>query len=263
MDVDAYRQRIHHSGPITPNAETLRALQVAHLRTVPFENLSIHAGEPIVLNDEALFEKIVGNRRGGFCYEANGLFAALLRALGFEVSMLSAGVAKPTSHSTSEMEDVAFGPEFDHMTLLVTPPQPQAQRWLVDVGFGDSFLEPLLLDEVGEQVQGKEAFRILRDNRHLVLSRRSDNESIWKPQYRFTLQPHTYAAYEEMCRYHQTSPESHFTKARICSRATEDGRITLSDMRFITTSGRLRNERTLTSQEEYDRILRERFGIVM
>ena len=74
-------------------AETLRALQVAHLLTVPFENLSIHAGQPIVLQDEALFTKIVTKRRGGFCYEANGLFAALLRALGFDVIMLSAGVA--------------------------------------------------------------------------------------------------------------------------------------------------------------------------
>ena len=95
MNIQAYLERINYSGSIAPTAETLRKLQVAHLLTVPFENLSIHAGEPIILEDEDLFTKIVEKRRGGFCYEANGLFAALLRALGFNVAMLAAGVANP------------------------------------------------------------------------------------------------------------------------------------------------------------------------
>ena len=140
MNIEAYLKRIHYNGSLVPNAETLRALQVAHLRAVPFENLSIHAGEPIVLEQDALFTKIVEHRRGGFCYEANGLFAGLLRALGFEVAMLAAGVAT---------RDGEFGPDFDHMTLMVT----LGRRWLVDVGFGESFLEPLLLDSREEQVQ--------------------------------------------------------------------------------------------------------------
>jgi N-hydroxyarylamine O-acetyltransferase len=218
---------------------------------VPFENLSIHAGEPIVLEEEALFRKIVERRRGGFCYEVNGLFAGLLRALGFDVAMLAAEVGRAAG---------GFGPNFDHMVLMVT----LADRWLVDVGFGDSFLEPLLLDARTEQVQGASSFRIVDDNSHLILLRRNDGGD-WKPQYRFTLQPYTFADYEEMCRFHQTSPDSHFTKGRICSLPTEDGRLTLSDMRLITTSTaqQSRDERTLTSAEEYDRILRDQFGIVM
>src|SRR5688500_12747402 len=136
MDIDAYLERINYRGPLEPTAETLRGLQVAHLLAVPFENLSIHAGEPIVLDDEALFDKVVARRRGGFCYELNGLFAALLRALGFEVEMLAAAVARSTGE---------FGRDFDHMTLLVN----LKQRWIADVGFGDSFIEPLLLDEPG------------------------------------------------------------------------------------------------------------------
>lgn len=252
MNIEAYLARINYHGTLAPTAETLRALQVAHLLTVPFENLSIHAHEPIVLADEALFTKIVTHRRGGFCYEANGLFAALLRALGFHVTMLSAGVAKP---------DGGFSPDFDHMTLLVT----LAERWLVDVGFGDSFLEPLRLDERGAQVQGRRAYRIAPDGAHLILMQRDQTAAEWQPQYRFTLQPHEYADYAEMCRYHQTSPESHFTRARICSRATDDGRITLSEMRLITTSahGAQRQERTLTSQAEYAAVLRAHFGIIM
>jgi N-hydroxyarylamine O-acetyltransferase len=302
LNIKAYLERINYNGSLAPTAETLRALQVAHLLTVPFENLSIHAGQPIVLEDGALFTKIVENRRGGFCYEANGLFAALLRALGFEVAMLSAQVANAEGE---------FGPEFDHMTLMVK----LEQRWLVDVGFGDSFLEPLLLDERGEQVQGNRAYRILSEGNYSKLMRRdekpqshsfeshSDEQAIaqrksargregglapagqpahnaesgthesttsnveWKVQYRFTLQPYTYPDYAEMCHYHQTSPQSHFTRSRICSRATEDGRITLSDMRFITTSHssahQPRHERTITSEHEYTAILREQFGIVM
>jgi N-hydroxyarylamine O-acetyltransferase len=249
MNIDAYLKRINYSGSLEPTAETLRALQVAHLFAVPFENLSIHAGEPIVLNEDALFGKIVENRRGGFCYEANGLFASLLRALGFEVAMLSAGVAT---------RDGGFGPDFDHMTLMVT----LAERWLVDVGFGDSFLEPLLLDSRDEQVQGTRAFRIIEDNSHLILQRR-DAGGDWVPQYRFTLQPHTFADYEQMCHFHQTSPESHFTKAPLCSLATADGRITLTGLRLITTSIQQRSEHPLADRDSFDHTLRDRFGIVM
>ena len=251
MNIEAYLKRINYSGSLKPTPETLRALQIAHLKTVPFENLSIHANEPIVLEDDALFAKIVDRRRGGFCYEANGLFAALLRALGFDVAMLAAGVAK---------KEGGFGPQFDHMTLMVM----LAERWLSDVGFGDSFLEPLLLDSREEQVQGTRSFRIVEDGDYLIMMRRNEG-SDWEPQYRFTLQPYTFPDYEETCIYHQTSPDSHFTRNRICSLATDDGRVTLSDMRLITTSGpqQLRHEQTLTTQEDYDRILHDRFGIVM
>jgi N-hydroxyarylamine O-acetyltransferase len=250
MNINAYLERLNYTGPLAPSAETLRLLQVAHLQTVPFENLSIHSGEPIVLEEEALFDKIVTRRRGGFCYELNGLFAGLLGALGFDVTMLSARVAN---------DQGAFGAEFDHMTLMVT----LAERWLVDVGFGDSFLEPLRLDEEKTQVQGNNAYRVLREGECLVLMRHSDDDE-WKSQYRFTLKPYTFSDYAEMCSFHQTSPESHFTKARICSRATSDGRISLSDSRFITTtSDGKRQERILTNTEEYATILREHFGVVM
>jgi N-hydroxyarylamine O-acetyltransferase len=251
MNIEAYLERINYNGSRDVNAETLRALQVAHLLSVPFENLSIHAGEPIVLKEDALYTKIVDQRRGGFCYECNGLFAGLLRALGFDVAMLAAGVAQAAG---------GFSPIFDHMALMVT----LNDRWLVDVGFGDSFLEPLLLDTRADQVQGPRTFRLVDADDHLVLERRNEGED-WQAQYRFTTQPYTFPDYEDMCRYHQTSPDSHFTKGLICSRATADGRITLSDMRYIKTSGpqRLRDEQTVLTREEYDRLLRDQFGIVM
>lgn len=248
MDLNAYLKRINHPRPVVPSAEILRSLQRAHLQTVPFENLSIHAGEPIVLEDGALFTKIVARRRGGFCYECNGLFAALLRTLGFDVTMLSAEVANPHG---------GYSQPFDHMALMISGPQ----RWLVDVGFGDSFVEPLLLDERSVQVEGKRAYKIVDEDGWLILMRL--DMDVWTPQYRFTLQAYEYADFAEMCHYHQTSPESHFTQKRICSRATESGRITLSEMRLIETRGDERHERVLANQEEYDAALQEHFGIVM
>lgn len=254
LEVPSYLDRIGYRGPLTPTAETLRALQVAHLQTVPFENLSIHAHQPIVLDDESLFEKVVVRRRGGFCYELNGLFAALLRALGFQVAMLSAEVASA---------DGTFSPPFDHMALRVD----LDERWLADVGFGDSFRDPLRLDERVEQAEGVRSFRVDEDGdhllHHLLLLRRDGPGQPWQPQYRFTLQPHEYADYAGMCHFHQTSPDSHFTRQTVCSLATPDGRITLSGRKLITTHGGERQERLLGSDEERASVLRELFGVVI
>jgi len=251
MDVQAYLNRIEYRGPVGLNVATLRQLHFTHLLHVPFENLSIHAHEPIVLNDTALFEKIVTRRRGGFCYELNGLFAALLRELGFEVAMLSAQVAN---------NRYEFSRDFDHMTLMVALNKGQ---WLADVGFGDSFIEPLPLAVNTEHQQRENRYRLVSDNQQrLVLERASKNED-WESQYRFSLQPYHYPDYAEMCAYHQTSPESHFTQQRICSRLTPRGRISLSDMRFIITENGLRTERPVKDEQEYAKMLRDRFGIVM
>src|SRR5262249_13208100 len=143
MDIKAYFDRIHYRGPLGPTLNTLRDLHRAHLLAVPFENLSISLGQPIILNEAALFEKIVTHRRGGFCYELNGLFAALLRALGFAVTLLSARVASGEGRAV---------PEFDHLALQVQLDQP----WLADVGFGDGFQLPLRLDRRDEQDQEQE-----------------------------------------------------------------------------------------------------------
>ncbi len=252
IDTKAYLQRINYHGSLSPNSDTLRELQKAHLISVPFENLSIHSGEPIVLEDGALFDKVVSRRRGGFCYELNGLFAALLRELGFDVALLAAEVANAEG---------VYGPKFDHMALLVT----LEERWLVDVGFGDSFREPLLLDEQGEQTQAERSYRIAPEDAQMILARRTNaGAGEWQPQYRFTLRTYQYPDFAEMCRYHQTSAESHFTTGRICSRATTGGRLTLSDLRFIESKANgERHEQLLVDEEEYLRILKDHFGIVM
>ena len=249
MDISAYLARIRYSGPLNCTSETLKQLQLAHLLTVPFENLSIHAAEPIVLDETALFDKIVRRRRGGFCYEVNGLFAWLLKALGFEVAMLSAGVAN---------DQGVFSPDFDHMTLLVRLDEP----WLADVGFGDSFVEPIKVKPWRESNQRGVLYRIIADNDRFVLERASLDHD-WKPQYRFGLTPYQFADYAERCNFHQTSPESHFTRNRICSLLTARGRITVSDKRLIINEDGTREEREIVSDEEQAILLREQFGIVM
>ena len=246
LNVEAYLERINYDGPLDSTAETLRELHKAHLLAVPFENLDNHLGRTVVLDEEKLARKIVTERRGGICYELNGAFCALLRALGFEVSMLSAGVAR---------EEGGFDPPFDHMALLVA----LDERWLADVGFGDSFREPLLLDQRGEQMQGDYAYRLIEGDDHLIVQR--CEEGVWKPQYRFTLQPHVLSDFGEMCHYHQTSPESPFTQHRTCSLATRYGRITVTGMRLAITERGEKKERELSSHEEWLGALREHFAI--
>lgn len=243
-----------------PSLSFPQALHEAHLLAVPFENLSIHYGQPITLQEAALFDKIVRRRRGGFCYELNGLFAWFLRQLGFEVTLLSAGVAR---------SDGSFGPEYDHLTLLVH--HLSGADWLADAGFGESFRQPLRLEP--ELAQEEAAGRIYRlhkaydeseentNREYLVLQQFSEHK--WQSHYRFTLQPHSLTDFTEMCHYHQTSPQSHFTQKRICSLANPTGRITLSDLLLIVTAHEQREERLLKSEEEYQQALAEQFGVTL
>jgi N-hydroxyarylamine O-acetyltransferase len=243
MDVDRYLERIGYRGPTAPSLEALRQLHLAHLTTVPFENLSVRSGELIVLDPERLFEKIVLRRRGGFCYELNGLFAALLDAFGFRVSRLAGRVG-------------ADGISFDHMALRVELDEP----WLADVGFGDSFLLPLRLEDRQPQEGGcGRRYRIDAVEGGLLLLREEEQE--WQRQYMFTLESWPLAAFEEGCRYHQTSPASSFTRKTVVSRATQKGRITLSERRLIVTSDGKRSETDLLDEAEVARALAEHFGI--
>ena len=246
MDVTAYLNRIDYDGSLEPSADVLQELHHAHILTVPFENLDIHLGRPIVLNEEHLFDKIVRHRRGGFCYELNGLFAALLQELGFEVDLLSAGV----------YDNGIFGPEFDHLILRVR----LEEDWLADVGFGDSFRKPLRLYETGKQVQASVPYRIEHQSPMWKLAS-MDGLGEWRNSYHFSLKSRTLSDFRDMCHYHQTSSDSLFTQKRLCTRATLDGRITLSEMRLIITKDGQRTEQTLADEEEYLSALDHHFGI--
>lgn len=245
MDVAAYLRRIEYAGATAPSSALLRDLHRQHLFTVPFENLDIALRTPILLDHDALFDKIVTGRRGGFCYELNSLFRELLLALGFEVEMLSARVRR---------EDGGFGPEFDHMLLAVALQEP----WLADVGFGECFVDPLPFRSGAVEVVNGYRYRVEQDGDDWQLLREDSKGQV--PLYRFTERPRRLSDFEPMSLYHQTSPESHFTHNQVCSKALPDGRITLSGMRLILTRKGVREETVLKSESEVRQCLREHFG---
>ena len=250
MDVSAYLARIAYDGPLTPTSRTLRQLHRAHMQTVPFENLDISRSRPILLDEAAFIRKVVQERRGGFCYELNGAFAALLTAMGFDVTLLSGRVCR---------EDGGASPEFDHLALRVNLEEP----WLADVGFGDGFLEPLRLKAGIEQMDGAGNFRVMDAGSGSLQVERQQTDASWKGEYVVSPAARRLGDFAERCRYHQTSPESHFTRKLICTRATPGGRITLSDMLLIVTESGRREERILGSEAEWRAALKQHFGIVL
>lgn len=247
MDRKLYLERIHCAGPIPPTLDTLRRLHRQHLLHIPFENLDIHLRRPLTLDENGLFDKIVRRGRGGFCYELNTLFAVLLEDVGFRVDRLSARVMG---------EDEQLGPEFDHMALIVH----LDSRWLVDVGFGDSFVDPVDLDREGTHVEGETEYRVSSSDGDLVLEQRIPPQP-WRVQYSFTTTPRRVEEFVPMCRFHESSPESPFPRKRLCTKATPWGRITLSDLHWIETASSHREERELKNEAEFEEILRDRFGI--
>lgn len=254
--VNEYLSRVRYAGPVSPDAQTLFALQRAHLLSIPFENLDISLGRPIRLESDALFNKLVTGKRGGFCYEMNGLFANMLETLGFQVIRMNArGVD----------DDGSYGPEFDHLVLKVfclDDPAP----WLADVGWGNGPFEPLRLLDDGLQRQAGRTFQIQTRGEYQILAEQADDGGRWIDHYAFTQQPHVLQDFYGCCLYHQTSPNSTFTQKRICSMFLEDGHITLSDSpgkgrRLITTRDGIREERPIGSEGEFRQVLQDVFSV--
>jgi N-hydroxyarylamine O-acetyltransferase len=261
MDVQAYLHRIRFERPLTPGVDRpsidlLRAPHRAHLFAVPFENLDIGLKREIICDEGRILRKIVNERRGGFCYELNAAFAVLLRSLGFRVTLLSAQVAR---------EDGGYGPKFDHLTLRVDLEEP----WLADVGFGDCFLDPIRLESGTEQAQCGRVYRLASrltspmSSIDGVFELEVMVEGKWKKEYAFTLEPRELSDFAGMCRYHQTSTDSYFTRQRICSMATPEGRVTLSEEKLIETRGGSRHETLLAGDQEWRARLSERFGVIL
>ena len=251
MELATYLARIRYSQPVKPDVETLHGLQLAHMLTVPFENLDIGLKRPILLDLESFWDKIVLRRRGGFCYEVNGLFAWLLKEIGFDVTYLNARDYHP--------EDDTFGFDFDHLTLLVRVPN-EPKRWLVDVGWGDTFTCPLEIDNTDWQEQGLRAYRLEPFRDGYQLWQRGHNGEVERHYY-FDLTAHRFPdEYMAMCHYHQTSPESIFTRKQIISRLTEDGRVSLDRGRLIITKNGQRSERPFENENEFLILLHQHFG---
>ena len=250
IDIYKYLDRIGLQAIPTANLDGLRSLQSAHLYHVPFENLEIHYGRQIVLDPARLYDKVVGQRRGGFCYELNGLFKQLLAKIGFKVAYLSARVYGA---------DEQYGHEFDHMALLV---QIGAAEYLVDVGFGAFTMGPLRFVTDLKQQDPNGLFEIRQQEAAYF---RVDHwvNGVAKPQYIFKKEIHPMKAFEGMCRYHQTDPASHFTQKKMISRPTHDGRITLSSTELKINTKGIIHTTAIEDTASFERYLLQYFDIDM
>jgi N-hydroxyarylamine O-acetyltransferase len=252
LDVTAYLTRISYDGPVEPTLPVLQGVHLAHLRSVPFENLDIHLGRAISLAEADLYAKVVGRRRGGFCYELNGLFAALLREMGYEVTLLAAQFPLPDGREPIECDHLVLRVEAAGMAPV-----------LADIAAGrGGFVTPLAIGDDAAQAQpaAGASFRLQPEEGVMWLSRREPGRE-WERVYRFTWQPRQLTDFEAGCRYHQTSPDSHFTQKRICTRMTGDGRITLADNVLITTRSGDRREEHLPDDAAWLAALQTHFGI--
>ncbi|MCB2378319.1 arylamine N-acetyltransferase [Hymenobacter sp. BT635] len=241
-----YLDRIGYAGVPTATLPTLRELQAAHLLRVPFENLDIHWGRRIELAHS--YAKVVTAGRGGFCYELNGAFQELLTALGFSARLISARVFSSAT---------GFGPEFDHMAILVALPEGD---YLVDVGFGEFSREPLenRLDVVQTDQQSRFVVEQYDADYRVV---KKFNGETFVPEYLFTDTSRQLSDFQAMCHFHQTSPASHFTRKRLCSRATPQGRVTISGNTLKIKAGETVTETALAGEADFARALAQHFGI--
>ncbi len=249
MNRDTYLARIGvEPDDLEINDDTLRILQRKHLLTVPFENLDIHWKRPIVLDVEKFYAKVVEEKRGGFCYELNGLFNALLLSLGFTTRLISARVFNGTEH----------GPEFDHAAIIVTIGDDE---YLADVGFGDFTAEPLRFGLGAEQQDETGIFVIRRfDDEYLEVAKQENG--VWKSLYIFKDIARDLSEFKEMCDFQQYSPESHFTRGKVCSILTDAGRKTLTDKKFLVTVNDEKEETPVESETDFEQILAREFRII-
>ena len=248
MNIEKYLNRIDIKAPPSVSKSFLFQLHENHLLNVPFENLDVHYQVPIRLDIRNFYEKIVEKGRGGFCYELNGLFRHLLKKIGFKTKIISCRVY--------EGED-RYTPDFDHMAIIVTI---DAESYLVDVGFGDFILKPLPItyDCKIEDPNGTFVFNKHSQMDYIQLSRLRNGEPI--PEYIFKTNSRNLSQFSKMCDFHQYSPESHMAKKKMISKATNEGRITLTESDFIITKKGLKSKKN-SSNKDFEHLVKKYFRI--
>lgn len=248
IDADQYLQRIKCKKERVPNLRYLKSLHKNHVIQIPFENLDIHLGNQIILDVKKIYNKIILNKRGGFCFELNGLFFHLLSQLGFTCHLISAQVYK----------DGEWGQPFEHAAILV---YFEDQVYLVDVGFGDLFLQPKLLQPGLVQMDFNRYFRIDKTIDGDYILHISENSIDFEPKYLFSNKERQLIEFIDMCDYHQNHENSHFRKKKMITRATTTGRISLTDTKLTTTIAGKKVEQDILNFDEFKVKLKEYFGM--
>ena len=247
MNNKLYFERIKYGERMDTTFEVLSKLQELHLMNVPFENLDIQNNIKIDLDN--LFDKIVVRKRGGFCYELNGLFYQLLKEIGFTAKMVSARVYTNKK---------SYSAEFDHMALIISI---KDDHYIVDVGFGEFAFSPLEIGPGKETHDPRGIFKIESFDDTYKVVKKKNPEGEFIPDYIFSEKERQIEEFYAMCYYHQTSKESHFTQKRICSLPTQNGRITLTGNTLKITEKEIVVERQLNNEQEVQQVLWNYFGI--
>jgi len=246
MQLADYLKRIHYVGEVNPDIVTLTALHKAHLLTIPYENLDIHRDCPLTVDVPQIYEKIVTNHRGGWCFEMNGLFAWVLREIGFDVTLLSSFVGRD---KTEPIPDEVGG----HLILLVKLDKP----YLTDVGFGNGILEPLPLLE-GTYQQNFLTYGLSQEDGRWWFT----NQLYGGPGFDFDLEPHQLSDFAGQSTYLQTSPESGFVKTTVCMRFKPDGDMVIlrgAVLRTITAKGP--DDQIIGSLSQFEKVLSDEFDL--
>lgn len=241
--LSAYLKRIQFQGIPKPDLETLVSLHRSHLFAIPYENLDIHRGLYMPLDEDNFFDKLVRRRRGGWCYEMNGLLSRMLRQIGFDVTLLGATVNRRQNPLKGEG---------DHLILLVQLDRP----YLVDVGFGNGLLEPIPL-EVGTFEHHALQFRLDYEAPYWLFS----NHAQGGAGFDFTLQRHELADFTARCHELQTLPESGFVRTTVCHRFAQEGIITLRGAVLRTVTGQEMTLQTIENGDHYRQVLGDLFDL--
>lgn len=247
VDLDAYFQRIAYSGAREPTIDTLRALHLAHATHIPFENLDVLLGRPIRLDIESLQAKLVTARRGGYCFEQNLLFAAVLEQLGFSVTRLGARVRYRTTRILPRT----------HMLLRV---DAGGESFVADVGFGGEgllFPVPLVVNEPAPQFVW--TYRLRRDGDAFVLQ--SQHSPEWHDLYVFTLEPQYQVDFEMGSYYVSTHPDSRFVQTLTVQLPLPDVRQMVRNHLFISERPEGTTETRIADDEHLLHVLSATFGL--
>lgn len=241
MIIEKYINRLNlNNSRLKPSKKNLEYLSKAHLLYVPFENLDIHLKKPILLNQDYLSHKLLNQKRGGYCFELNGLFQIFLQQLGYETCLISAQVFN---------EKDGYSPEFDHAAILITIDN---DTFLVDVGFGDFTQIPLNINITENQSDGNKEFNIQQSKNSFVVCEVNSQQT--KPLYRFQQISRNLEDFEKRNQFHQQNPNSHFHKKRLITRVTDTGRITLTDNQLIIHKDGKKSEETIKPSEFEDNL---------
>lgn len=251
IDLDAYLRRIGYQGSLEPTVETLRALHLAHVLTFPFENLNSWNMLPVSLNVSDIEAKFVRNQRGGYCFEGNTLFAAVLRQLGYQVAAHIARVRwmRPPEEQTAR----------SHMLLRV---EIDGESWIADVAFGAvGQTVPLKLEMDVAQHTPHEPRRYRMGN-GIVTQQMRIGEDRWEDVYRFDLHEAVPIDFEVANWYISTHPESLFRKTLFVTLPRGDHRLILVFGEFTKRflDGRV-EKRPVVDDEDLRSLLIGEFGL--